>query len=64
MTMAVVPTEEMRAGRVEAGPRGADAAGAAPRAAYHAPRLVVIGAAGELLEALGPAQAGYGGPGG
>jgi len=38
--------------------RGGDA-----RRAYVRPRLIVIASADELLDALGPAQAGYGGSG-
>jgi hypothetical protein len=34
-----------------------------PRRRYAVPRLTVVAQAGDLLEALGPAQANYGGTG-
>jgi hypothetical protein len=39
-----------------------DATASRPHRRYTRPRLVRIAEAGDLLEALGPAQAGYGGP--
>ena len=52
------------AGRRKLDPRvgQGDTFRAAPRAAYRSPCLRELGCAADLLEALGPAQANYGGP--